>query len=135
MQAPNVVRPIQQWRDPRHRRGLAGEIAAARYLESAGWRIEAHRFRLGHHDIDLVARRGQVVAFVEVKARTSATFGTGAQSVGWRKRAILRVVAALWIARHGAVGEEYRFDLVEVLDSRGFQHVSHIPDAWRDVEK
>ncbi|MCC7132696.1 MAG: YraN family protein [Gemmatimonadales bacterium] len=135
MQAPNVVRPIQQWRDPRHRRGLAGEIAAARYLESAGWRIEAHRFRLGHHDIDLVARRGQVVAFVEVKARTSATFGTGAQSVGWRKRAILRVVAALWIARHGTVGEEYRFDLVEVLDARGFQHVSHIPDAWRDVEK
>lgn len=136
MQAPNVVRPVHQWRDPRHRRGLAGEIAAARFLEAAGWRIEAHRFRLGHHDLDLVARQGGLVAFVEVKARTSASFGTGAQSIGWRKRAVLRVVAALWVARHGRPEDQFRFDLIEV---RWFPGTSpqfiHTQDAWRDVEK
>src|SRR5439155_602941 len=40
-----------------------------RYLQSQGWVIAAHRFRVGHTEIDLVARRGHLVAFVEVKAR------------------------------------------------------------------
>ena len=41
------------------------------FLTSCGWQIEGHRFRLGHHDVDVVARRGPLVAFVEVKARGS----------------------------------------------------------------
>ena len=136
MQTPNVIRPIAQWRDPRHRRGLAGELVAARHLASTGWRIESHRFRLGHHDIDLVARKGDLVAFVEVKVRQSAAFGSGAESVGWKKRAVIRVVAALWVAKHGRREDRYRFDVVEVSWSgKAFPHVVHIEDAWRDVDK
>jgi putative endonuclease len=133
MQSPNVIRPVSQWRDPRHRRGLAGELAAAKHLEARGWRIEAHRYRLGHHDLDLVARLGSLVAFIEVKARRSAAFGSGSESVGWRKRAILRVVAALWVAREGKPADRYRFDVIEVIwPGTGFPHVFHIEDAWRD---
>jgi hypothetical protein len=59
----------EQWTDERHKRGLAGEEKAIRYLQSRGWDIVAHRFRVGRVEVDLVARRGQLVAFVEVKVR------------------------------------------------------------------
>src|ERR671918_1166503 len=62
----------QQWTDERQQRGLAGEQQAIRYLESRGWTIVAHRFRAVRAEIDVVARRGHLVAFVEVKARRGA---------------------------------------------------------------
>ena len=57
--SPAPPDPLRTWKDPRHRRGLAGERAAISYLLRNGWSIEAHRFRLGHHDLDLVARKGR----------------------------------------------------------------------------
>jgi putative endonuclease len=145
MLGPNVIRPVSQWRDPRHRRGLAGELAAARYFQAAGWDIQNHRFRIGHHDVDLIVRRGNLVAFVEVKTRASTAFGNGAESVGWRKRSVLRLVATCWIARHGQPRDQYRFDLAIVSwgGAQGpskareftYPHVMHIEDAWRDVDR
>ena len=133
---PNVVRPAHEWRDPRHRRGLAGELAAAKYLDSHGWLIEAHRFRFGQHDLDLIARRGRLVAFVEVKARLGNGFGSGAESIGWRKRQVLALVAELWVVRRGQPSDQYRFDVIEVTWPAGtFPHVVHIEDAWRGVGK
>lgn len=101
------------------------------YLAARGWRIEAHRFRLGRHDLDLVARRGRVVAFVEVKSRRSSGFGAPLEAVGSRKRAILGRVAAAWQLRHGRAGEVYRFDLISVLERDGSAVISHLADAWR----
>ncbi len=49
------------WTDEGQKRGLAGEKQAIQYLRSRGWHIEAHRFRAGRTEIDLVARRGDVV--------------------------------------------------------------------------
>jgi len=136
MRGLNVSRPVAQWRDPRHRRGLAGEVAAARYLEGRSFVILAHRFRLGHHDIDLVARRGHLVAFAEVKARTSSTFGSPVESVGWRKQRDLCRVAEAWIARHGRAGDVYRFDLITVCwFGPGFPQVSHMEGAFVSVGK
>ncbi len=136
MHAPNIVRPVTQWRDPRHRRGLAGELAAARYLEARGWLIEAHRFRFGHSDLDLIARKGGLVAFVEVKTRQSDLFGGGLNAVGWRKRQTIAVGATIWMSRFGLPGDSFRFDLIVVdLSMGGFPQIIHIEDAWRHVEK
>ena len=108
--------------------GLSGERIAARWLLRHGWSIVAHRFRSGHRDLDLVARRDDVVAFVEVKARRGAAFGDPVEAVGWRKRRELVRSAWVWIDRHGHAGEAYRFDVVGVLlTSRGarIRHVEH----------
>lgn len=107
------------------------------YLLRLGWRIEAHRFRLGHHDLDLVARRGGLVAFVEVKTRATSRFGHPGESVGYRKRAVLARLAELWRVRFGFPDDRYRFDLITVEPgvSRHTPQITHIEDAWRGVEK
>jgi putative endonuclease len=129
--------PLLTWKDPRHRRGLAGERAAMSYLLQNGWSIEAHRFRLGHHDLDLVARKGRLVAFIEVKTRRSFRFGPPEQSVTRRKRDVLARVARLWQLRFGLPNDSYRFDLIGVAEAGTppTARITHIEDAWRDVEK
>jgi putative endonuclease len=128
----STTRPSAEWSDPRHRRGLWGERVAMEYLARHGWSIEAHRFRLGHSDLDLIARRGHLVAFVEVKTRGSAGWGAPAESVGWRKRRTIARLAEVWRERHGRPGDEYRFDVVEVLVGAGrLPEVVQLEDAWR----
>lgn len=123
--------PVEDWQDPRHRRGVAGERAALAYLTSCGWQIEAHRFRLGRHDVDLIVSRGPVVAFVEVKTRGTDAFGSPLEAVGWRKRRAIARVAEVWRLRHGRPADEYRFDLVTVVTSGSGQRIEHVADAWR----
>jgi putative endonuclease len=124
--------PTTEWEDLRQIRGLWGERTALAYLVSCGWDVEAHRFKLGRHDIDLVVRRGHTVAFVEVKTRRSVIQGSPAESVGLRKQSIIARVAAVWCLRYGRPGDEYRFDVVAVHDYEpGRYRVEHIEDAWR----
>jgi putative endonuclease len=124
-------KPVSEWTDPRHRRGYAGERLVIQYLVRAGWRIEAHRFRLGRHDLDLVARRGQLVVFVEVKTRRSRRFGAPAESVGWRKRVVLTRLAEAWRQRFGSPNDRYRFDVISVEPGSAGPRVTHLTDAWR----
>jgi putative endonuclease len=108
------------------------------YLLRLGWRIEAHRFRLGHHDVDVVARLGSLVAFIEVKTRRSARFGKAVEAVDHRKRAVLERLAELWRARFGFSDDRYRFDLIAIeagADPSTPAQVTHIEDAWRAVGK
>ena len=126
-----VAVPVSRWTDPRHRLGFRGEEAAIGFLTAEGWIVLAHRFRVGRNDLDLVIRRGGLVAFVEVKTRTGPAYGPGRQTIGWRKRRALGRVAEAWRERYGAPGDTYRFDVVEVVREDGETRVEHIADAWR----
>ncbi len=120
------------WTDPRHLRGLEGEQVAMRYLHARGWRVLEHRFRMGRLEIDVIARLGQLVAFIEVKTRWSARFGSPLQAVTWAKRREITRVAQAWIARHGRADDAYRFDVIGVTLSRwGRVRVDHLEDAFR----
>ena len=110
--------------------GALGERVAERWLTRAGWRIVERRFRSGHRDIDLVARRGRIVAFVEVKARRGLAFGDPVDAVGWRKRRELTRSALIWADRHGEPGLAYRFDVVGVLFAGDRVLVRHVEDAF-----
>jgi putative endonuclease len=126
-----VAVPVSLWTDPRHRLGFRGEEAAIGYLTAEGWIVLAHRFRVGRNDLDLVIRRGGLVAFVEVKTRTGPAYGPGRLAIGWRKRRALGRIAEAWRERYGAPGDRYRFDVVEVVRCEGETQVEHIEDAWR----
>ena len=136
MPTARAPKPVTEWTDARHRRGYAGEKAAMAHLLRQGWRIEAHRFRLGHHDLDIVARLGHLVAFIEVKTRRSARFGDPAEAVGPRKQLIMTRLAELWRVRFGLPGDQYRFDVITVrVGESTSPQLAHIEDAWRGVGK
>jgi len=89
------------------------------------------RFRSGHRDIDLVAERDGLVAFVEVKARNGLQFGDPVEAVHWRKQRELARSAAVWIDRHGRPNETYRFDVIGVLVEGNSVRVKHIENAFQ----
>jgi putative endonuclease len=126
--------PVAEWEDKRQILGIEGERTALAYLTSCGWSLEAHRFKLGRHDVDLVVRRGKTVAFVEVKTRRGNVCGSALEAVNRRKQRDIARVASVWLLRHGRPGEEYRFDLLVVQDpGRAGQVIEHVEDAWRPV--
>jgi putative endonuclease len=110
--------------------GETGERIAERWLKRHGWRIMQRRFRSGHRDIDLIAEKDDVVAFVEVKARSGTGFGDPIEAVNWRKRRELTRSAQVWISRHGRSGESYRFDVIGVILDAGGARIRHVENAF-----
>jgi putative endonuclease len=124
--------PVAEWEDQRQVLGLEGEHIALAYLTACGWLMEAHRFRMGRHDVDLIVRKGNTVAFVEVKTRRTNRCGSGLEAVSWRKQRDIARVATAWLLRYGRREDEYRFDLVVVQrTAAGEPQVEHVSDAWR----
>ncbi|CVI59980.1 MULTISPECIES: YraN family protein [Agrobacterium] len=103
------------------RRGHVAEYWAALYLLLKGYRILAIRYRTRLGEIDLIARKKDLVAIVEVKARTS---GEGAvDAVGFHSQHRIRAAADLWLARRkDAARFSLRFDIIAVLPRRLPQH-------------
>ncbi len=91
--------------------GRAGEDAAVALLQASGYRIVARNVRLPGGEIDVIARDGDTVVFVEVKARSSAAYGSAVGAVGAHKRATLRALAADWL-QVAAPRARARFDVV-----------------------
>jgi putative endonuclease len=118
------------WKDPRQKRGLEGEYIAARYLECRGWRVLAHRFRMGRLEVDLIVRRERVVAFVEVKTRRSLKFGAPIQAVSAKKQREIARVACAWVDRHYQSNVTYRFDVIGVTMGRSRPAVQHVENAF-----
>jgi putative endonuclease len=110
--------------------GLAGERLAERWLEARGWCILARRYRAGRRDIDLIAERNGVVAFVEVKARRGGRFGDPVEAVNWKKRRALVRAASSWILSSGWRGKVYRFDVIGVRVSGGLVRIRHVENAF-----
>lgn len=115
---------------PRMQRGAAGEEAAARYLESQGYSVLArnHRCRLG--EVDLIVARGPLVAFVEVRTRSTRAFGGPAATVDAAKQARVIRAARDWLARAGGPERELRFDVVAVVEGQGGLELEHLPGAF-----
>ncbi len=94
--------------------GKFGENRAVAELERLGYAILARRYRTRHGEIDIVARDGPTVVFVEVKARVTAEFGTAAEAITPRKRSRLVSMAVDYLARHRLTDQPCRFDVVAI---------------------
>lgn len=115
------------WRDPRHRSGAEAESLAAEAMRAQGYEVLEQRFRYRRHDVDLVARRGPVVVFVEVKLRTDNRFGAPSEAVTARKQADLVRAASAWLSRHGKPWDAVRFDVITVQGGQ----LEWLQDAFR----
>ena len=79
-----------------------------------GYEIIARNWRCPTGELDVVARRGDVLVFCEVKARASAGFDGPAAAVDHRKQRKVRAVAAAWLTAHRPGAVEIRFDVAAV---------------------
>ena len=111
--------------------GLGGEEAAAEHLEAGGWRILARRFRAAGYEIDLVAERSGVLAFVEVKTRRPGSLAPPVTAVDWRKRRRLAAAARSAALRWGREARVIRFDVVAVTWTDGGASIEHFENAFR----
>jgi putative endonuclease len=98
--------------------GREGEVRAARFLESRGYRIVARNVRADRVEIDLIARRGGLLIFVEVKSRRASEHSHAAEAVDERKQRRLRRGAHAWLASNPIEARRTRsrrFDVVTCL--------------------
>jgi putative endonuclease len=94
--------------------GIRGENLAVDELERRGYAILARRYRTRHGEIDIVARDGETIVFVEVKAKDTAEFGSAAEAVGARKQRRIVSMAVDYLARHRLTAKPCRFDVVAI---------------------
>jgi len=95
----------------RYQEGLAGEDLAADYLQQLGFSIITRRYRSRAGEVDLIARQGQVVHFVEVKYRPKGRLGMGLKAVTPDKRRRLKLTARHYLANHPS---PYRISCLEI---------------------
>ncbi len=121
-------------RQKAHRRGHTAEWRAVWRLRLAGYSILARRYKTKLGEIDIVARRGNVPAFVEVKAR--ADFTQAADALGPRQFGRVARAASLFLARHPRYAVySVRFDAVLVGGPLWRQlWPRHLPDVWQPPE-
>lgn len=122
-------RPRQRRRTSTTQTGQAGEDAAARYLEQQGWRILERNCRLPGGEIDIIAKDGGCLVFVEVKTRRGSRFGSPFEAVDSRKRQRLTEAALAYMSRHN-VSMAARFDVAAVFPEHDSFRVELLRNAF-----
>jgi putative endonuclease len=117
--------------DPRRLFGQEGEATAERYLRLKGYRIVAKNLRSSLGELDLVAEDGQVLVFIEVKARRTGEYGGAIHAVHRRKRGKLIQLASQYLARHHLSNRTCRFDVVLLQGTdTSVPRIEHIKNAF-----
>jgi len=118
--------------DP-HEFGRLAERLAVFYLQQQAYRIIAVNQRVGRGELDIIARKAGVLAFVEVKARRTRTCGTPEDAVTMQKRRQIARLAALWIGSHPRLLQgvtDVRFDIIAVDAVQRPPRVRHLRAAF-----
>jgi len=107
------------------RQGRLGETAAAWWLRLKGWRILDRRVRTPVGEVDLVAKRGGLIAFVEVKRRATAAELDFA--IDARRLSRVAAAAEYLVPRYATAGEDIRIDVILIAPGRTLRHIEN---AW-----
>jgi len=119
----------------KQRVGRKGEDEAVQYLESKGYQILERNFRVNRGEIDIIAKDGDTLVFVEVKTKIRGGFGEPEDRVDRRKQVQLGKVAMGYLQEKMLEDVDCRFDVVAVTKIGGETTIRHIEDAfWLDSE-
>ncbi|MEL7622410.1 MAG: YraN family protein [Clostridiales bacterium] len=113
--------------------GKKAEAMAVAWLEARGMRILERNFRCPLGEIDIIGEMGGVLVIVEVRSRSSAAWGTPAESVGRYKRQKLKRLAAYYRQCRGKENSPCRFDVLGLLvneEGLGLSQIQWIADAF-----
>jgi putative endonuclease len=110
--------------------GIRGEDLAVGELERHGYAVLERRYRTRHGEIDIVARDGETIVFVEVKVKETAEFGTAAHAVDARKQRRVISMAIDYLARNRLTSRACRFDVVAIDGVGEDAIITHYPGAF-----
>ena len=112
--------------------GTHGERIAAQYLKDKGYQVIDQNFHAAYGEIDLIALEGDTVVFVEVKTRTSRTFGLPEESITPTKMDRMQKTALMWLQAHPNSPENWRIDVIALLLDRQFniKDLQHFINAY-----
>ena len=115
--------------------GDRGEREAARYLRRRGYRILARKLRTRFGELDLIARDGGTIVFVEVKTRSTNQAGHPTEAITPAKQRRLTQLALAFLKRHGLLEHRVRFDVVSIVWSSESRSptLEHFPNAFEAV--
>jgi putative endonuclease len=117
--------------EARYSRGRAAEERACRHLEGIGFAVLARNYRSGDAEIDIVARKGDLLVFAEVRSRSDAAFGSPEETVGPRKRRRVVAAARRYLSRlPPGSWREARFDVIAIEGSGNAEEIRHYPSAF-----
>ena len=119
--------------EARHALGKAGEEAAVQFLRQHGYRILERNYRCRFGEIDLIARDGRMLAFVEVKTRRSQTYGPAAAAVTLQKQRHLIKASQAYLIHRKKADEFCRFDVVTVAMDAQQSYIELIKDAFQST--
>ena len=114
----------------KHSIGMQGQTAAKQFLARKGFTILKENYRLRSSEIDIVAKDGEYTVFVEVKYRKGLSHGLPRESVGRAKQKKIIKAAMHYIQATEKTEQDYRFDVVEILESDGKLYANHIIHAF-----
>ena len=110
--------------------GLSGEECAADWLAKEGYVILERRFRCPMGEIDIIARQGRIIVFVEVKTRSSARYGTGSEAISrWKERHLISA-ATLYCKRFHLEEVPCRFDVISIFHAGRAYRIEHVENAF-----
>ena len=111
--------------------GTLGETIAAQHVEAQGYMILCRNYRNSFGELDIIAKDEEDLVFIEVKSRTSQTYGLPVEAVSYRKRRKLSIMAMFYMTQHRLHGIPCRFDVIEV-DLRHYDtpQIHHIQNAF-----
>ena len=113
----------------KRRFGIIGEKIAQGYLINKGYKILETNFYTKRGEIDIVAKKGKSIVFIEVKTRTNLKFGTPAMAVNFTKRKHIKSAAKTFLYLNGFNKYDIRFDVIEVFIHEGKCEINHIEGA------
>ena len=110
--------------------GREGEALAANFLQQKGYKIVARNWHYGPKEIDIVAREGDTMVFVEVKTRSTLAFELPQEAVTKKKMKNLVEAADAYMIQNN-IDLEGRFDIVAVLNGNPPKVIEHLEGAWQ----
>lgn len=109
--------------------GKEGEEIATAYLQKKGYHILCRNYRYMKAEIDIIAQKGNTIAIIEVKSRSSAYFENIAETVS-KKKIMLLVSAADYYINTNKLDKEVRFDIITILKENNKFLIEHFEDAF-----
>ena len=111
--------------------GTKGEQIAENFLLNLKYEVIARNWRFGKKEVDCIVRKNDTIVFVEVKTRSSLTFGFPEESVTSQKQQYLKAAAEAWLEANPIPDGYIRFDVISIhLHDDVVQEIRHFEDAF-----